>query len=514
MNKKNDKKSKNIFLRIGFISGLFLVVLILLSVVLNIYFQPKTDILIHADKSKNSIVKEIESFTLDDEIMNKFRVVEVKYGVLIESVMPDGSISYTTFADEIYVDKKFENSITDNDIKSTKPIDREIQYEEKNLNDVLVYDFKRVQINNTKSEYYLYETVLKESDFQVGNTLRIYFATYGYQTTLRESGVNRVFINGIVLVLAWTILMIVLMVTYIKIQRLNLSIKRMEKEMLNPECEELCPVDASEVGRLGKNINDMVRESRKNFISITEENKKLSDKLEMKERMEDDKKDFLANTAHELKTPISIVRGCAEGLKLGIAKGGRARQKYCDTIIDESEKMNKLVLELLDLSKYNQKMYEDVVEENFSIRSFIQAELKAMESIFKENSITVENTIERTFIGRTDIEKQALVFRNYIKNAISHVDMYKKIVISCEEKPNAYRIKVFNSGEKISESEKNKIWDSFYRVDKSHGRSEGRFGIGLQIVASIQEVLKMDYGVKNVHGGVQFWFDVKKASKD
>ncbi|MBQ6707461.1 MAG: two-component sensor histidine kinase, partial [Clostridia bacterium] len=99
-------------------------------------------------------------------------------------------------------------------------------------------------------------------------------------------------------------------------------------------------------------------------------------------------------------------------------------------------------------------------------------------------------------------------------NAISHTNMYRKIVISCEEKTNTYRINVFNTGDHIPEEDKKNIWDSFYRADRSHQRSEGRFGIGLSIVETIMNALGNDYGVENVYGGVQFWFEVKKPKKD
>ena len=100
---------------------------------------------------------------------------------------------------------------------------------------------------------------------------------------------------------------------------------------------------------------------------------------------------------------------------------------------------------------------------------------------------------------------------NYISNAVSHCDGDKKIIASAEDTGGFYRVYVFNTGAHIAEKDIDKIWMSFYRADKSLSRSQGRFGLGLAIVASIQNLHKAAYGAENVENGVRFYFDVKKA---
>ncbi|MBQ3004544.1 MAG: HAMP domain-containing histidine kinase [Clostridia bacterium] len=514
MSKKLAIDSKNILTRVFLVSSFFLAVMIILSTVLNIVLQPKLAVREHAYENKDKVEKEIAEFTLDNSIMEKFRAVERKYGVLIETYSPEGNICYSTFADEIRLSEEFKSIITDSDIKTTDPITDHERIIAEDVHDSEKDDekssFRKVRVKNTNTDYYLYETEIKEKGFQENHKLKIYLGTYDYAETLKKSGETKAWLNAVVLFFVWAAMMGALTWTYSKIKDINITVK----DMIKLDFSRKCPTGTSELGRLGNHINELVRTSEETIKMLTAENQRLREKLEMKQQMEDEKKDFLANAAHEMKTPLAVIQAYAEGLKMGIAKGGRARQDYCNIIMEETEKMNKLVLELLSLSKYKQKMFENIKEENISIRSFVQGVINSMNPILKENSIEIDNTINKKLIGRTDIEKASTVLSNYINNAISHTNMYRKIVISCEEKTNTYRINVFNTGDHIPEEDKKNIWDSFYRADRSHQRSEGRFGIGLSIVETIMNALGNDYGVENVYGGVQFWFEVKKPKKD
>jgi two-component system, OmpR family, sensor histidine kinase VanS len=100
------------------------------------------------------------------------------------------------------------------------------------------------------------------------------------------------------------------------------------------------------------------------------------------------------------------------------------------------------------------------------------------------------------------------VLMNYISNAVNHVDYLKRICISLEQRDDKARIKVFNSGSPIPEDSMDKIWTSFYKVDKARTRAYGGTGLGLSIVRAVQEAHKNGYGVNNVDGGVEFWFEL------
>lgn len=209
-------------------------------------------------------------------------------------------------------------------------------------------------------------------------------------------------------------------------------------------------------------------------------------------------------------TPISIIQGYAEGIKVGIADGGDGVDEYCNIIIEESEKMNNLVLKLLEISQYESGLYH-IQKSHFNIANNIESFLKPRVKLLKEKNITLCFNLNSEYIGYADVSTMNTVLNNYVSNAISHVSENGLILVTCTPAGEKYRVSVFNTGENIKQDDILKIWDSFYRADKSHSRSAGRFGLGLSFVRSIQEMHGNDYGVINRDNGVEFWFDISKA---
>jgi signal transduction histidine kinase len=102
------------------------------------------------------------------------------------------------------------------------------------------------------------------------------------------------------------------------------------------------------------------------------------------------------------------------------------------------------------------------------------------------------------------------VFSNIFSNAINHIDENKTIRISFAAKPNKIIVSVFNTGENIPQESLDKIWDSFYKVDKARTREYGGSGLGLKIVKTILDADNNAYGVQNLNGGVEFWFELDR----
>lgn len=177
--------------------------------------------------------------------------------------------------------------------------------------------------------------------------------------------------------------------------------------------------------------------------------------------------------------------------------------------------MNRMVMELLELSRYEAGAYQ-LHEEPFSIHELTDEFLSARRLLFAENGITVETKLPEAYRGYGDIEKLTTVLNNYVINAVSHAAGEKRIVIDCiEAESSRYRVRVFNTGEPIAQDELDQIWISFHRADKSRKRgAEQRYGLGLSIVRALQELYGCGYGCENKEGGVQFWFDIKKAEVD
>jgi signal transduction histidine kinase len=178
----------------------------------------------------------------------------------------------------------------------------------------------------------------------------------------------------------------------------------------------------------------------------------------------------------------------------------------------ESVRMNDMIMKLLEITKYSSGAYEPA-RETFALRPFVQEWFDRNEALLEDKGITYENTVPENVFGNGDKLILESVLNNYLSNAVSHAEGEKRLRAYCSETETAWRVCIFNTGKPIAAKDIDKIWDSFYRADKSLSRSQGRFGLGLSIVAAIQDLHGEDYGVNNLLTGVEFWFDIKKAEK-
>ena len=270
----------------------------------------------------------------------------------------------------------------------------------------------------------------------------------------------------------------------------------------------------NEVGILGKNINHMSEELEKTISELKTANNKLKQDIIKKEKIDAIRTEFLSNVSHELKTPIALIQGYAEGLKDGILEEEEDRQFYCGVIVDEAQKMNEMVKKLLNL---NQLEYgnDSVTMERFDICSMIHNCIQSSDILIKQKEILVQIEQTAPIYVWADEFKIEEVFMNYFTNAINHAESLekeeKKIRIDFIFKDNLVRIQVFNTGNLIPEDSLPRIWDKFYKVDKARTREYGGSGVGLSIVKAIMESIHQNYGVENKEHGVLFWFELEKA---
>lgn len=287
------------------------------------------------------------------------------------------------------------------------------------------------------------------------------------------------------------------------------KITKTTKKMATLDFSESCPpFRTKELNELSENINVLSGRLDKALSELKKENRQLESDIRLERKLEKTRRSFIANVSHELKTPISIIQGYAEGLKYGI--GCENKEEYCDIIIEESQKMNNLVVRIMEYMLYGSGNLE-LKNKSFSVNSLIKDYFSTIENSDLTSDADVIIRIDPSFIGYGDKELLSHVFSNYFTNALSHLDFERKIIISAKDMGNNYRVTVFNTGKPIPGSDIENIWQSFYRADKAHSREEGKFGLGLSIVASIQELHHQKYGVSNKDGGVEFYFDIKKA---
>ena len=261
-----------------------------------------------------------------------------------------------------------------------------------------------------------------------------------------------------------------------------------------------------EIGVLGQSINQMSDNLKKNITMLKHANYNLEKDIENKTKMADRQKEFLANVSHELKTPIALIQGYAEGLKDGVVDDKESMEFYCGVIADEAEKMNRLVKSLLTLDGIESGR-RDINIERFNLKELIDSIIRSNYIKIKQKDIKlILNNIEDAYVWYDQIHIEE-VFSNFFVNALNHstgsisVDMLKKDKI--------LKITIFNTGDNIPETDIERIWDKFYKVDKARTREYGGNGIGLSIVKAVLDNYGMKYGVNNTNDGVIFWFELE-----
>ena len=267
--------------------------------------------------------------------------------------------------------------------------------------------------------------------------------------------------------------------------------------------------DKGEIGLLGKSMNNMSQKLEENISQLKTANLELQRDIDKKEKLEKMRTDFLSNVSHELKTPIALIQGYAEGLKEGITDDPESMDFYCSVIMDEAAKMNNMVKRLLTLNQI-EFGEDELVMERFDINELVKSVVSANELRATQKNLSITYDIMDTpLYVWADEYKVEEVVTNYLSNAINHCcnENIIKIKVGQIDKDNV-RVSVFNTGNNIPEADIEHIWEKFYKVDKARTREYGGNGIGLSIVKAIVESMGKTCGVNNLSDGVEFWFDL------
>ena len=260
-----------------------------------------------------------------------------------------------------------------------------------------------------------------------------------------------------------------------------------------------------EVEELGNHINRLSENLERTISELKTANVELQDDIEKKIQIDEMRKEFLSNVSHELKTPIALIQGYAEGLTEGIAEDPDSRDYYCGVILDEANKMNKMVRQLLTLTAL-EFGNDQVSMERFDLVELIEGVLSNSDILIKQKEAKIEFKAEHPVYVWADEFKIEEVITNYVSNALNHLDGDRRIWIRIEELDDTVKVTVGNNGEHIPEESLPNLWTKFYKVDKARTRAYGGSGIGLSIVKAIMDSHHREYGVENVEDGVEFWF--------
>ena len=264
-----------------------------------------------------------------------------------------------------------------------------------------------------------------------------------------------------------------------------------------------------EIGQLGESINSLSGQLESTIGKLKDTNSQLEIELEKGRQTDEMRKNLIANVSHELKTPLALIRGYAEGLKVNISSGQEDKDFYCDVILEESNRMSKIVMQLMDLAKIEignlKPEYED-----WYLPELINRITDKQSIMLKEKGIVLLKDIPDLAV-HADADMMEQVLTNLLSNAIHHTPEGGKITIGHQILDDKIRIIIFNEGQNVPPDDLEKIWLSFYKVDKARTRAYGGTGIGLAVVKAVMEAHDNDYGVSNRDNGVEFWFDIDLA---
>ncbi len=263
-----------------------------------------------------------------------------------------------------------------------------------------------------------------------------------------------------------------------------------------------------EIGELGHNFNQMSDKLERAISELKSANARLQKDIEEKTQIDEMRQEFLSDVSHELKTPIALIQGYAEGLKENISDDAESRDFYCDVIIDESAKMNALVKKLLNL---NQLEFgnDQLSMERFDLAELIRGVIQSSHILIEQKEAKILFQQQEPVYVWGDEFKIEEVVTNYLTNALNHLEGERVIEITCREKDGRVVTTVFNTGKPISEEDMDKIWVKFYKVDKARTREYGGSGIGLSIVRAIMDAHGQECHVKSYTNGVAFSFTLE-----
>ncbi len=301
----------------------------------------------------------------------------------------------------------------------------------------------------------------------------------------------------------------ILMTWYIT--RPVLRLTRISKEMtnLNFQAKYIPGRHPNEVDTLGIHMNQMSETLEETIQRLKQANADLQRDLDLRDQNERMRRDFSSSVSHELKTPLALIRGYAEGLLDSVNDDEESRRFYCEVIMDEADKMNHIVSQLLSLNQI--EFGENVMTmEHFDVVEVAESVLRQNHLIMEQEGIRMEfDHTEKCYVWADSFFTEQ-VLTNYVTNAIHYCKDEKEIRLRIQEREKDVYIEVFNTGDSIPEESLPHLWEKFYKVDKARTRAYGGSGIGLSVVKAIMDTFHKECGVENRDGGVVFWFELDK----
>ncbi len=291
------------------------------------------------------------------------------------------------------------------------------------------------------------------------------------------------------------------------------QITSIANQIAHLDFSQKCQSDlGGEIGVMANSVNTMSDVMQDYITRLQTANDQLKEDIRLQQEQVEARKNLVSNLSHDLKTPIGLISGYADGLRSGMAKTDDEVREYCDVICDESDRMMSMILRMMELFRLESGTVE-MVKEEFDLSDLLDYVTEIFTIEIEKEQIDFQKDYPDSLYITSDYFCVEQVVTNYMQNAVSHMGEGKRLRVSVQDKGSCYRVSLFNSAQPIPQEEQGRIWDSFYRLDKSRTRSRRESGLGLSIVRSNMELLGGGYGVENTEGGVIFWAEFPKSPK-
>jgi len=394
------------------------------------------------------------------------------------------------------------------------------------------YTSRSYQLNTNKNRKLLIQAVSDGENFdkneQKGLMSTVFYDTINlnndYDLIMRTqvNPIEVAFFNSASVYLVLTVLVLVFSVILALIFS-RMTVKPVRK--IEEKARKLAALDFSnnldyeytrndEIGSLYESINSLAINLDDAITQLKVKNRELTDDIEKERQMDSRRREFVASTSHELKTPLARIRGYAEALNLNLSED--KKDYYCQSLMSEVDIMNALILEMLSLSKLELQKYDEIDKTDIDLSEITERVTERCKKLIEDKKIKLEISAKhkevKCLAEETKIER---VITNFVDNAIHYTNEGGEIYIRLEERDGKACFEIENEGNHIDEAMIPYIWESFYKVDKSRTKKEEakiftaeRTGLGLSIVRAILNLHKAEYGVKNTKIGVLFYFKI------
>lgn len=313
-------------------------------------------------------------------------------------------------------------------------------------------------------------------------------------------------------VAVWIVGILLILLFYRKLTRTSKAIVQAAGQISQLDFSARCPKAFSrEFSALSQSINRMSDQLQEHVEQLQAGNRLLSDDLAEIERQQRVTRDLIGNLSHDLKTPIAVISGYAEGLTEGVAKTDEQRARYYAMILRESEHMQGIVSEMLALTRIESGRVP-IVLTDFDLSDLVSEALESFQPLIEKYGLTLAFSLEDNLLVHSDCDRIRQVVLNYVQNSVYHINgTHIRAVTERSEGRAVFRIA--NDSPPFSAEDAAGIWDKLYRCDNARSRDHGEAGLGLCIVKGSMEQLGQPYGVRNLEaeGMVEFYIELPLA---